>query len=388
VRVSDRAAHASASSVVVTGLGVVSPLGHSVGELLRRLDSGERAAGAPGGGVLIDSIPLDAVPSEARARIGRLDRICRLFLAASCLAVADAELVVARADPERVGLSFGTGLGCVLSDAEFYSRVVEQGPAAASPRVFAYTVSNAAAGEVSIALGVHGPNVTMHMGLAAGVGAIGYGLDLLQLGRADVVLAGGADANGAELMQALHDMGLAKHPESARPFRDAVPGVWPSEGAAVAVLEREAHARARGARAWARLAGYAAGFEPTLTRREPEIEGITATFQRALDASGQSGRDVDTVIASAHGTPIDACERTAVHAALGGADPRLLTPKESLGECFAGSGALGVAQAAGLLAQAPPTGADAVLVSSLCYSGSVAALVLTRAPDGIGARAL
>ena len=364
----------------------MSPLGHSVGELVRRLGAGERAASGPGGGVLIDSIPLDAVPAEARARIGRLDRICRLFLAASCLAVADAELTIMDADRERVGLSFGTGLGCLVSDAEFYSRVVEQGPASASPRLFAYTVSSAAAGEVSIALGLHGPNVTSHMGLAAGVGAIGYGFDLLQLGKADVVLAGGADANGDALMQALRAMGLAKGADAARAFRDAVPGVWPSEGAAVAVLELEERARARRARVWARLCGYAAGFEPTLTTREPEIEGIAATVRRAVAASGRPPNDVDTVVASAHGTPLDACERAALRGALGDADRRLLTPKDGLGECFAASGALGVALAAGLLAQSGSATADAVLVDALCYSGSVAATLLARAAADAGAR--
>jgi 3-oxoacyl-[acyl-carrier-protein] synthase II len=363
---------------VITGLGVVSPLGHSVGELVRRLGAGERASSGPDGGVLIDSIPFDAVPLDARSRIGRLDRICRLFLSASCLAVADAYLAIADADRERVGLSFGTGLGCLLSDAEFYARVVEQGPSAASPRVFAYTVSSAAAGEVSIALGLHGPNVTSHMGLAAGVGAIGYGFDLLQLGKADVVLAGGADANGAALMQALRDMGLAKPPESVGAFRDALAGVWPSEGAAIAVLELEDRARARGARIWARLSGYAAGFEPTLTSRDAEIEGIATAFRRAIATSGYAPRDIDTVVASAHGTPLDARERAALRIALGDEDRRLLTPKEGLGECFAASGALGIALAAGLLAEDGPGAADAVLVSALCYSGSVAAAVLTK----------
>src|SRR4029453_1529184 len=134
------------ASVVITGFGVVSPLGHSVAELTRRWCAGERAASERDGSVQIASIPFDAVPAETRARSGRLDRICRLFLAASFLAVEDAGLVIASADAERVGLSFGTGLGCLLSDAEFYQRVVEQGVAAGGPRDFAYTVSCASGG--------------------------------------------------------------------------------------------------------------------------------------------------------------------------------------------------------------------------------------------------
>jgi 3-oxoacyl-[acyl-carrier-protein] synthase II len=365
-----------ATMVVITGIGVVSPLGHSVDELARRWRAGERAASAAGGGVLIDSIPFDAVPADVRARSGRLDRICRLFLAASCLAVDDSGFTIANGDAERVGLSFGSGLGCLLSDAEFYDRVIAQGAAAASPRVFAYTVSSAAAGEVSIALGVHGPNLTLHMGLAAGLGAIGYGFDLIQMGKADVVLAGGADANGPALVEALRDMRLLKEASAAHPFVDAVPGVWPSEGAAVVVLESETHARARGARIRARVDGYAAGFEPTLTSRAPSAAGVVATLRRAMTASGHAPSEIGLVVASAHGTPLDACEGAALTEALGAAtQPRIIAPKHSIGETFGASGALGVALAAGLAPNAP------VLVSSLCYSGNVAALVLRVAPQ-------
>lgn len=357
--------------VVVTGLGVISPLGHSAGELARRYGAGERALSRDGG-VSIETIPFDAVPAEVRARSGRLDRICRLFLAATYGAVADAALHIAPASAERVGLSFGSGLGCLLSDAEFYAKVVEQGVAAASPRVFAYTVSNAAAGEVSIALGIHGPNATAHMGFAAGLGAIGYGTDLIELGKADVVLAGGADANGAALVQALRHMSLLKDAAAARPFHDAVAGVWPSEGAAVAVLESEAHARARAARILGRIDGYAAGFEPTLTQPAPRPDGIVATLRRAIAAGGRTPQEIGTVITSAHGTPIDACERSALVAVFG--EPiaaRLLAPKQALGETFGASGALSLALA---LATRPPS---PILISSLCYSGNYTAMVVS-----------
>lgn len=361
--------------VVITGIGVVSPLGNSVPELARRWDAGERAASAAGGGVLIDPIPFDAVPADVRARSGRLDRVCRLFLAAAFLAVNDSGVAIAPADAERLGLSFGTGLGCLLSDAEFYDRVVEHGTAAASPRLFAYTVSSAAAGEVSIALGVHGPNATSHMGLAAGLGAIGYGFDLIQMGKADVVLAGGADANGSVLVEALRDMRLLKDPSAVRPFVDARPGVWPSEGAAVVVLESDDHARARGARVRALVEGYAAGFEPTLTSRAPSRDGVIATLRRALTASGHGPRAIGLVVASAHGTPLDASERAALTDVLGEtAQPRLIAPKQAIGETFGASGALSVALAVGLAPTTP------VLVSSLCYSGHIAALVLGVSP--------
>ncbi len=358
--------------VAITGIGIVSPLGCSVAELSRRVAAGERAP-CGDNGTEIGAIPLNALPADRRVRVGRLDRVSRLFLAASFLAIEDAALSLPWRDAERVGLSFGTALGCLLSDAEFYERVAAQGVAAASPRVFAATVSSAAAGEVSIAMGIHGPNATTHMGLAAGLGAIGYGFDLIQLGKADLVLAGGADANGPALVEALRAMRLFKSPEAARPFVDAVPGVWPSEGGVVAVLERGDRARERGARCWARVEGYAAGFEPTLTTHAPEHHGVSAVLRRALANAGREGAAIDTAALSAHGTALDEVERAASAEALGPGERRVLAPKQALGECFGASGPLAVAVTVGL---APP--GSTALISALCYSGSACAMVIHR----------
>lgn len=352
--------------VVITGSGVVSPLGHQARAVARRIAAGERAADDDGGGARVGAIPLEVVPAEGRTRIGRLDRVCRLTLAATYLAIDDAGVTLPLARPERVGLVFGTGLGCLLSDAEFYEKVVAQGAAAASPRVFAYTVSSAAAGEVSIALGIHGPNSTLHMGMAAGLGALGHAADLIGQGRADLILAGGADALDAPLIAALRDMRLLKRADQARPFADAVPGVWPAEGAAIAVLEDAAAAAARGARPLARVLGQAAGFEPTLTARAPRPDGLVAVLRRALADQPRP----DLILASAHGTPLDAVERAALDGA-GLAGIPVLAPKLHLGDAFGASGALAVALA-------PWFDAERILVSAVCPGGSLGALLLAR----------
>jgi 3-oxoacyl-[acyl-carrier-protein] synthase II len=397
-------------AVVITGFGVVSPLGLSPAELVRRFCHGESALRRLTGmgvddacGAVVPEIPLDLLPADARSRSGRLDRLCRLFLSASCLAAEAARIDIAAADADRVALSFGTGLGCVLTDGEYNQKIVESGPSAASPRLFAYTVSSAAAGEVSIALGVKGANVTMHAGLAAGLQAVGYGFDLIRAGKADIVLAGGADALGPALVTGLDDMGLLKR-EPALPFRNAAPGILPAEAAAVTVLESAVCARRRGARPWARIAGYAAGFEPTLTGREGCPAGIQATMERALAASGCSRADVDLVVTSAHGTPIDALECAALAAACGmSPGPVLLAPKRAWGECGGAHGPLSLALAAALLREPPPALADGVafeidgaparpaadaalrlrhadvaMVHSLCYSGNTVALLVAR----------
>jgi 3-oxoacyl-[acyl-carrier-protein] synthase II len=392
--------------VVITGIGVVSPFGHSVEELVRGFCGAQHAAPLQERDAeLVTDIPISAVPEDKRARIGRLDRLCRFFLSASYLAVQAAGLTLGEdvdshaVAPERAGLSFGTGLGCLLTDEEYNRKVVEHGPAAASPRLFAYTVSSAAAGEVSIALGIKGPNVTAHMGLAAGLGALGYGYDLIQMGKADVVLAGGADVMGPALLVALRDMGLLKCREQARPFLDAVPGVFPGEAAVVAVLERRDRARQRGAPCWGRIEGYSAGFEPTITRHDRQHTGMAHTLSRAMAMSRLQPGDIGAVMCSAHGTPIDHTERAALVEVFGSTGaPLLLAPKAVVGDCLGASGVLALALAAGAsrhsarlrdelsfdLNGKAVTGAEAsvrlasqplVLVNSLCYSGNIVSLV-------------
>ncbi len=395
--------------VLITGVGVVSPLGLSPSELAARFCAGESAVGPLDDlgihgafGAVVGEIPLQAVAADKRARVGRLDRLCRLFLSAAYLAVESAGLEFAEAEADRVGLSFGTGLGCLLTNAEYNQKLVEHGPSAASPRLFAYTVSSAAAGEVSIALGIKGANVTSHAGLAAGLQAIGYGFDLIRMGKADVVLAGGADALGEALVRGLGDMGLLRTRAGALPFADRVPGVYPAEGAAVVVLERHDRALRRGARCWARIDGYAAGFEPTLTHHARQCTGIVETMRRALASSGRGPGDVDLILTSAHATAVDDTERAALRAIFAGAGaPVILAPKTAWGETFGADGALSVALASALLRE-PQALADSVafdlngtalgardasagvqraklaLVHSLCYSGPTVTLVLAR----------
>ena len=395
-------------SVVVTGLGVVSPLGFSGTEVAARLCRGEHAVQpftdprvGPWLGATITEVPVEAIPPDQRAHVGRLDRFSRLFLSAASLAVENAGLQIRDDEAERIGLSFGTGFGCLLTNAEYNLKLVERGPTAASPRLFAATVSNAAAGEVSIALGIKGANVTLHAGLAAGLQAIGYACDLIRLGKADVVLAGGADALGAALLHGLADMGLLKS-QIGVPFGESLPGVCPSEGAAVVVLESDTHARRRGAQRWARIAGYAAGFEPSLTRRDRQATTIAATMRRVLDLSGYDAAAVDLLLASAHATAVDRTELSALGEVFADSQRAVIfAPKAAWGETFGAHGALALAVASAVVRQRPEVAdhvawdllgnpvagatatarvgrAQVAMVHALCYSGVTVALMLAR----------
>src|SRR5262249_42670516 len=188
-------------------------------------------------------------PEAVQARAARSERITALTLAAAGAALAAARLVPngSTAPNPRAGVVLGTAFGCFLSNAAYQQRFVEGGPAAASPRIFAATVSNAAAGELAIAYRLAGPGgtltararrggggVRLPAGAASGRAALGPASDLLRAGRADALVAGGVDALGGPLTRWLAAGGLA----AGRP---------PAEAAALLVLETPASARQRDA---------------------------------------------------------------------------------------------------------------------------------------------
>jgi 3-oxoacyl-[acyl-carrier-protein] synthase II len=184
---------------------------------------------------------LDALPEPVRARALRAERVTQLALAAAGRALAEGNH--AGTDGEArpgFGIVLGTAFGCFLTNAAYQRRVAADGARAASPRLFAATVSNAAAGEVSIAYRLGGPAVTLTGGGAAGLCAIGYAADLVASGRAEVMVAGGMDACGPALERWLADGGLATGEAFLR------------EAAAVVVLES-----APGSRTLALVLGHA-----------------------------------------------------------------------------------------------------------------------------------
>lgn len=193
---------------------------------------------------------LEMLPEAARSRAARSERITQLAFSAVGPALAMAGLATTDGEPRaRVGIVVGTAFGCLLTNAAFERRLVQGGAAAASPRLFAATVSNAAAGEVSIVYRMGGPAITLTAGSAAGLVAIGHAIDLLHADQADVLVAGGVDAADTALEEWLAGGGM----------RSAVP---PGEGAAMLVLERATHARARAWPVQTLIHTCRAGFDP------------------------------------------------------------------------------------------------------------------------------
>jgi hypothetical protein len=202
---------------------------------------------------------LEALPERVRARAGRTERVTQLAFSAAGPALDRAGLARSDGDPRpRLGIVLGTAFGCFLTNAAFQRRLVESGPAAASPRLFAATVSNAAAGELAIAYRLGGPAITLTAGVAAGLAAIGHAVDLLEAGQADVLLAGGMDAFDGALERWLAQGGLGA----------ALPA---GEGAALLVLERVEHTHARNARVLALVRETTVFFRRPDATRAPEI---------------------------------------------------------------------------------------------------------------------
>jgi 3-oxoacyl-[acyl-carrier-protein] synthase II len=309
-----------------------------------------------GAGTVTGPPSLDDLAEPVRARATRAERISQLALAAADAALLDAGLRLVDGEPRAsIGVVLGTAFGCFLTNAAYQHRVASGGPAAASPRLFAATVSNAAAGEIGVAYRLGGPAVTLTAAGAAGLVALGHAADLLRAGEAGALVAGGADAVDAALIAWQEAGGLA-------------PGRPAAEAAALLVLERSDAAAGRGARVRGTIVGWAAGFEPDPSATDAG-DGLAGTVAAALGDAGLAAADVTAVVLGA--PPALAALETRALRGLGRATR--LAPKDTLGETFGAAGPLGLL--AGLDAVAPGA---AVVVLDVCASGHVAALVARR----------
>ncbi len=320
--------------VVVTGAGVISPLGSSPAALHRALTSGRRAQ------AIADFDP----KAHFGARNARpLDRIAQLVCAAAGLALADGGCSLEQRRDEPVGLVLGTMFAGVRTICAFDRRALELGPEYASPLDFANTVLNAPAGQAAIWHNLRGPNATVSAGAASGLQAIAYAADLIASGAAETVLAGGADERAPEIVDALGRAGLlAPDGAPAMPFAAEPAGVTLGEGAAFVLLESADAARARGAAVRAEILGLASGHA---MGRDGVIDDclLHAVFLAALNEARTAPDDVDVVSAAANGHPgVDAAEARALGALFAGRERpvAVMAMKAWTGETLGASGAL------------------------------------------------
>jgi 3-oxoacyl-[acyl-carrier-protein] synthase II len=340
--------------VVVTGLGATTPLGSDVGSTWDALLAG-RSGISRITDEWVQQFPAQLVarlatePAEQidRVRARRLDRSQQVAVIAAQEAWAESGAGDSGVDSERIAVVFGTGIGGALTLLGQDDILEEKGPKRVSPFTIPMLMPNGPAAAVGLAVGARGGVHAPVSACASGAEAIRWGLDLLRLDRADVVLVGGAEAcvhplpmAGFAAMRAMSTRN--DEPERAsRPFDKGRDGFVLGEGAAALVLERAGSARARGAHVHARLAGAGAtadGYD--LVAPHPEGEGAARAITAALRDAGLSREDIGHVNAHATSTPVgDTAEAGAIHSAVGG-HTLVSATKSQTGHLLGAAGAL------------------------------------------------
>jgi 3-oxoacyl-[acyl-carrier-protein] synthase II len=341
--------------VVVTGLGMVSPLGTSVSDSWDGLLAGRSGAGpitqfdTSGFAVTfaceVKGLDVADVVDVKSAR--RMDRCTHLLLAAAREAERDSGLAIA-AEADAVGAAIGTALGGVASFENAVRHLAERGPDRVSPFAIVQTLPNLAAGWVSIELGTRGPLLTQSTACAASNMSLGDGFDAIRLGRADVMLCGGTEApvtpmavSGFAAMRALSTRN--DDPEAAsRPFDADRDGFVIAEGAAVLVLEELDHARARGARIYAEIAGYGVSSDANHVS-DPDPVGANAARAVQMALADADLRPDEIGYVNAHGTSTpagDAAETRVLKLVFGDpAPPPVSSTKGATGHTLGAAGA-------------------------------------------------
>lgn len=348
--------------IVVTGIGVVTPIGSG-----REAFWSALTAGVSGGGTIsaFDASPyatqiaaecrdFDPMAYMHRKLAGRMGRNSQMAVAAAMQAVQDAGLDLAGMDTARVGCCVGAAAGDFNTLEENHVEFLNRGAKAISPFCVPKVIPNMPAGNVAIALGIHGPNFAALSACATGAHSIGMALLLLRAGQADVMLAGGVEStitpfvlNGYVAMGALSKRNDAPA-RASRPFDKTRDGFVMGEGAGVLVLETLEHARARGAEPIAEVAGFGAtadGFG--LAQPDPEAAWTAKAMELALRDAGMSASDVQYI--NAHGTSTPANDRSETKAILkvfGDAPPLVSSNKSMIGHTLGAAGAIEAAATA------------------------------------------
>lgn len=318
--------------VVVTGMGAITPIGNSVDEFWKSLKNKTVGIGpisyfdvtdykAKLAAQVKDFDPKQYMdPKSAK----RMEQFCQFAVAAAKEAIEDAGLDMSREDPFRVGVAVGSGIGSLQSIEREYKKLLERGPGRVNPLLVPLMISNMAAGNVSIQYGMKGKCVNVVTACATGTHSIGEALRSIQYGEADVMVAGGTEASitpiGLAGFAALTALSEATDPMRASiPFDAERTGFVMGEGAGIVVLESLEHARARGAKIYAELAGYGATADAYhITSPAEDGSGAAKAMELAITDAGMKPEQVDYI--NAHGTSThhnDLYETIAIKSALG-----------------------------------------------------------------------
>ena len=306
----------SDTRIVVTGLGVLASIGSDVNSFWDSLVAGRSGIGPVtrfdstdiASKVASEVTDFDPATEMDPKEVRRNDRYVHLAVGASRRAMTDAGLSKEDLDPERTGVLVGSGIGGMETIESQLGVLFEKGPRRVSPFMIPSLIANIAGGVIAIELGAQGPNFAVVSACASGSHAIGEALRMMRSGLADVMLAGGSEACVTRIgfagfcsMKAMSTRYNDDPARASRPFDAGRDGFVMGEGAGVLVLETLEHAKARGAKIYAELAGYAATCDAYhITSPDLEATALTRCMQLALSDAGQAPEDIAYV--NAHGT--------------------------------------------------------------------------------------
>lgn len=317
--------------VVVTGIGVVSPVGNTLEETWNNLVNGVCGIApitlfdttdykAKVAGEVKNFEPRDYMTKQ---EILRSDRFTQLAVAAAAQAVEESG-VIGTVDPARIGVYFGSGIGGINTMTKEHAKLLNKGPARVSPYCVPMMIANMAAGEIAIRYNCQGAAMPAVTACASGSNAIGEALRQIRHGYADAVITGGSDAAVNELGVAgfvnMHALSTSEDPNAASlPFDKRRAGFVIGEGATALVLEEYEHAVARGAKIYGEVCGYGSTCDAYhMTSPAPDAVGGARAMIQAMEEAGYSESDRVYVNAHGTGTPMnDSGETTAIKTALG-----------------------------------------------------------------------
>lgn len=344
--------------VVITGLGVVSPIGHGKDAFFNALKEGKNGASA------IDAFDTEGFTSKVACQIRdfdplkyinkkelkRMDRFTQFAIVAAKMAVEDAEVDLEKVDMTRCGVIMGSGIGGIQTLSEQHEKLLNKGPGRVSPFLIPMMITNMASGMVSMELGAQGPNTTVVTACASGTHAIGDAFKAIQRGDADMMFTGGAEASICELgmagfctmkaMSTRNDDPLT----ASRPFDEGRDGFVMGEGSGILILEELDHAKNRNAKIYGEIVGYGATADAYhITSPAPGGEGAARCMKMAMDDAGITPDQVDYINAHGTSTPYnDKFETMAIKTALGdhAYNVSVSSTKSMMGHLLGASGAV------------------------------------------------
>jgi 3-oxoacyl-[acyl-carrier-protein] synthase II len=362
--------------VVITGMGIVSPIGNDKETFWKNLVAGKSgvdlftAFDSTGYDCRIAGEVRDFTPGEYFKNpkgVKRTDRFTQFAMAGAKMAIADSGIDLEACDRNRCGVMIGSGIGGLYSMENEALRLNQRGPSRVSPFTIAMMISNMASGVVSMEYDLRGPNMCIVTACATANNCIGEAWRIIKFGDADMFIAGGAEGtitplgiSGFAAMKAV-SFRNDEPTKASRPFDRDRDGFVMGEGAGIMILEEYEHAKKRGAHIYCELAGYGCTADAFhMTQPQPDGEGAARSMRIAMDHGGINPGEVDHINPHATSTPIgDLCEARAIKLAFGEHSKKLTVSatKSMTGHLLGAAG--GVELAAAILALrdgiVPPT---------------------------------